>query len=94
VMAAMSRETAQLMQSSFSRRLRTITSTAFSVNPNSAKYGRGIPGMVRSSRKKDPAGGWVLNYTGPLSAWGLQEALALWQRKHSADERTHTEETG
>jgi hypothetical protein len=90
VMAAMSREAAQLMQSSFSRRLRTITSTAFSVNPVSSKYGRGIPGMVRSSRKKAEPGAahrWVLNYTGPLGGLTLAETLALWTRKHSEDRR-------
>jgi hypothetical protein len=94
VMSAMSSEAQQLMQRSFSRRIDSVGSTAFSDNPNSAKYGRGIPGMRLMNRRKFDEGPqeWLINYTGPVGQWDLAGALALWKRKHSADEREHTEE--
>lgn len=48
-------------------------------DPNSAKYGRGIPG-VKLQKRTDSAGDGIhrfqLKYGGPLGDWTLTEALA------------------
>jgi hypothetical protein len=95
VMAAMSDEARHLLQRPLSRRLRTVLTTAFSDNPQSAKYGRGIPGMKLAKREDGGEGGtakdgvhrYMLNYEGPLGAWDLAGALATWMDKHSSDQR-------
>ncbi len=84
VMAAMSTEAQQLLQRMLSKRLTRWSTTAFSDNPASAKYGRGIPGVHLASRKEaaDGVHAWQLDYRGPLGAWSLDEALARWKRHH------------
>jgi hypothetical protein len=89
VMAAMSTEAKTLMERSFSRRIRAIGSTAFTNNPMSAKYGRGVPGMKMMNRRKadDGVHEWLINYVGPVGQWDLAGALDLWQKKHGSDQR-------
>jgi hypothetical protein len=84
VMAAMSTETQQLIQRYWSHRKIHWATTAFSDNPTSAKYGRGVPGVKLASRKEAENGthAWQLEYRGPLGAWTLDEALAMWRRSH------------
>lgn len=87
VMAALSVEAKLLVQRARSRRLSYLLTTAFTNNPQSAKYGRGIPGMYLAKRD-DAADGlhkFMLNYAAPLGQWTLAEGLDLWKRKHAGD---------
>ena len=90
VMAASSAEVRLLLQRSLSRRLTGWSTTAFTDRPNSAKYGRGIPG-VRLVKRTEPAGDgmhrYQLQYGGPLGRWTLAEALTEWKQRHSQDRR-------
>jgi hypothetical protein len=94
VMAASTREAQLLVQRSLSKRITGWATTAFTDRPNSAKYGRGIPGVKLQKRTqasaKDPGDGihrYQLQYGGPLGAYDLAGALDLWKRKHGSDTR-------
>jgi len=90
VMAAASREAQLLLQRSLSKRLTAWSTTAFTNNPNSAKYGRGIPGVKLQKRSEPAADGihrYQLQYGGPLGGWTLDEALTEWKRRHGKDTR-------
>jgi hypothetical protein len=89
VIAALSAEAQLLIQRSLSRRMTHASTTAFSDHPNSAKYGRGIPGFGLTHRgdATDGLHRWMLTYRGPLGQWTLTEGLDLWRRKHAADLR-------
>ncbi|MFF4292110.1 hypothetical protein ACFY0N_00465 [Streptomyces vinaceus] len=94
VMAASTREAQLLVQRSLSKRITGWATTAFTDRPNSAKYGRGIPGVRLQKRTeasaKDPGDGihrYQLQYGGPLGEYDLAEALDLWKRKHGKDMR-------
>ncbi|WP_433358542.1 hypothetical protein ACQPYV_23055 [Micromonospora saelicesensis] len=66
------------------------STTAFTDRPNSAKYGRGIPGVKLQKRSEPAADGihrYQLQYGGPLGDWTLAEALAEWKRRHGKDKR-------
>lgn len=86
VLSALSAEAQQLAQRSTSKRLTRIATTAFSDNPQSAKYGRGIPGFQLVKRTEPGADGvhrYQLQYGGAFGSWTLDEALELWWRKHA-----------
>ncbi|WP_199570550.1 hypothetical protein [Streptomyces murinus] len=92
VMAASTSEAQLLLQRSLSKRLTAWSTTAFTDRPNSAKYGRGIPGVKLQKRTeasaKDPGDGihrYQLQYGGPLGKYDLAGALDLWKRKHGSD---------
>ncbi|MFE7330803.1 hypothetical protein ACFU8W_38855 [Streptomyces sp. NPDC057565] len=92
VMAASTSEAQLLLQRSLSKRLTGWATTAFTDRPNSAKYGRGIPGVKLQKRteaiSKDPGDGihrYQLQYGGPLGNYDLAQALDLWKRKHGSD---------
>lgn len=92
VMAASTSEAQLLLQRSLSKRLTGWATTAFTDRPNSAKYGRGIPGVKLQKRteasSKDPGDGihrYQLQYGGPLGKYDLAGALDLWKRKHGSD---------
>ncbi|MEV7413317.1 hypothetical protein AB0O04_36535, partial [Streptomyces althioticus] len=94
VMAASTKEAQLLVQRSLSKRIDSWATTAFTDRPNSAKYGRGIPGVKLQKRTeatpKDPGDGihrYQLQYGGPLGAYDLNEALTLWKTKHGKDLR-------
>ncbi|MFI6290062.1 hypothetical protein ACIBEJ_00665 [Nonomuraea sp. NPDC050790] len=90
VMAASTREAQLLLQRSLSRRIVAWSTTAFTDRPNSAKYGRGIPGVVLQKRTEPAADGvhrYQLQYGGPLGECTLADALDLWKRKHGKDQR-------
>jgi hypothetical protein len=90
VMAANTREAQLLLQRSLSRRITDWSTTAFTDNPNSAKYGRGIPGVKLEKRTEPAADGvhrYQLQYGGPMGQRTLAEALDLWKRKHGKDTR-------
>ncbi|GAA0607637.1 hypothetical protein GCM10010174_26010 [Kutzneria viridogrisea] len=87
VLAAMSAEAQLLVQRSAGKRVTAICTTAFSNNPQSSKYGRGIPGFRLVKRTEPAADGihrYQLQYSGTFGAWSLAEALELWQAKHAA----------
>jgi hypothetical protein len=96
VMAALSSEAQLVMERTFSRRIRSLGTTAFSQNPTSGKYGRGIPGMRLVSRRPadDGVHEWLVNYAGPMGQWDLAKALRTWLRKHASDlvDRTGTDD--
>ncbi|MGI5293089.1 hypothetical protein ACQEVF_58625 [Nonomuraea polychroma] len=88
VMAATSREAQTLLQRSMNRRLVAWATTAFTDNPTSGKYGRGIPGVKLTGRKtgKDVTTdhAYQLQYGGPLGSWTLDEALTMWKTRHGS----------
>ncbi|MFC1418714.1 putative antirestriction adenine methyltransferase [Streptacidiphilus cavernicola] len=85
VMAALSDEARTLLQRAMNRRLNHVTTTAFSDNPVSQKYGRGVPGMKLTKRApcEDGQHTWQLQYGAPLGQWTLAQGLELWLRKHA-----------
>lgn len=89
VMAAMSSEAKQLAQRTSNRLYDEITTTAFTNNPQSSKYGRGIPGFKLQKRAEADDGlhKWMLNYGGPFGELTLAETLDLWKKKHGNDRR-------
>ncbi|MEV5930943.1 hypothetical protein ACPCSG_23635 [Streptomyces cellulosae] len=90
VMAASTKEAQLLVQRSLSKRIDAWSTTAFTDRPNSAKYGRGIPGVRLQKRTEPGADGihrYQLQYGGPLGAYSLDEALNLWKTKHGKDMR-------
>jgi hypothetical protein len=89
VMAAMSREAQRLYQRAFNRRITRFSSTAFTNRESSAKYGRGIPEVIRESKNpaKDGVHKWAINYGGPVGRWTLAEALAEWKKRHGSHQR-------
>ncbi|WP_435830541.1 putative antirestriction adenine methyltransferase [Nonomuraea fuscirosea] len=90
VLAATTKEAQLLLQRSLSRRITGWSTTAFTDRPNSAKYGRGIPG-VRLQKRSEPAADGIhrfqLQYGGLMGERTLDEALELWKRKHGKDQR-------
>jgi hypothetical protein len=84
VMAAISTEAQSLVQRALSKRIVGWATTAFTNNPTSGKYGRGIPGVKLYSRNtcEDGTHQFQLQYGGPLGQWTLAEALAMWTAKH------------
>ncbi|MFF4391460.1 hypothetical protein ACFY0G_32425 [Streptomyces sp. NPDC001552] len=90
VMAASATETQLLLQRATSRKITSWATTAFSNNPQSAKYGRGIPGVVLDKRQTPGSDGihrYQLQYSGPIGDYDLAGALELWKRKHGKDMR-------
>lgn len=85
VMAAISAEAQALVQRALSKRVVGWATTAFTNNPTSGKYGRGVPGVKLYSRKKcdDGVHEYQLQYGGPLGQWTLAEALEMWTTKHA-----------
>jgi hypothetical protein len=89
VMAALSSEARRLAQRTSNRLLDSLRTTAFTNNPQSAKYGRGVPGMKLEKREAADDGmhTYQLNYAAPLGDHTLADMLAIWKQKHSADTR-------
>lgn len=90
VIAGLSQESKALAERSLAHRLTSICTTAFSDNPQSSKYGRGIPGFKLTTRTEPAADGvhrYQLQYEGPYGAWTLAEGLDLWRAKHMKDTR-------
>ncbi|WP_328434564.1 putative antirestriction adenine methyltransferase [Streptomyces sp. NBC_00425] len=88
VMVACSKEVQHLMQRRLSRKINTWATTAFSDRPNSAKYGRGIPGCKLTKRQEPGSDGihrYQLQYDGVFGRHTLAETLDLWKRKHGHD---------
>lgn len=83
VRAAVSAEAKHLIQRSLSKRVQTITTTAFTDNPVSMKY-RSVFGdpLKRVNGKPDGVHEFMLNYGGPMGEKTLAEHLAIWRAKN------------
>lgn len=80
VLAACSKETKHLLQNVTSKRMASLTTTAFTQKPVSMKY-RGILDLSKRSDSKDPEFEFELKYDGELGRWTLAEALTMWKKK-------------
>lgn len=81
LMAALSTEALVLLERMRSRRVREITTTAFSDHPVSMKY-RSIFSLVKREEQKAGPHRYQLNYVAPAGRWSLQEALATWKKRY------------
>ncbi len=79
--AALSTEAQQLVERTMSRRIRSITTTAFSDNPSSGKY-RSLFKQTKRTETPDAAHAFQLQYAADAGQWSLAEALATWKEKH------------
>jgi len=85
VMAGLTSEARHLVQRMLSISIRSVGTTAYSDNPNSAKYGRGVPGMHLTKRTQPSGDGiheFQLQYEAPAGQWTCDEALRIWKQKH------------
>lgn len=80
VMAAVSEEAQHLYQNVTSKRVRALSTTAFTKNPVSMKY-RGILDLMKRAESKDPEWDFELMYGSTVGRWTLAEALETWKRK-------------
>jgi len=89
VMAALSTEARRLAQRTSNQLLTHVRTTAFTNNPQSSKYGRGVPGMKLEKREAADDGihQYQLNYAAPFGEHTLDDMLKIWQKKHAADTR-------
>jgi hypothetical protein len=87
VMAALSTESRRLAQRTSNILLDRLRTTAYTNNPQSQKYGRGVPGMKLEKRDDADDGihRYQLNYVAPFGEHTLAQMLDIWQRKHAAD---------
>jgi hypothetical protein len=81
--AALSREAQMLAERTMGRRIREITTTAFSDRPASGKY-RGLFKLTRRTETPDAPHRYQLQYASPAGRWTLAEALAEWKEKHGS----------
>lgn len=82
LMAMLSREGQLLAERLKGRRVRSVTTTAFTDRPVSMKY-RGLFELL--TRVETPDAGWnyQLTYGARLGQWSLAEAMDEWRRKHA-----------
>lgn len=81
--AALSKEGKLLAERYAHRRVRGLTTTAFSRNPVSMKY-RGVMEILNRKEIVDEDGvkKFQMNYGATMGQWSLSEGLALWRKKH------------
>lgn len=77
VLAATSAEAQLLCQRAFSRRVRAVSTTAFSNNPVSMKY-RGLLRLTKRAPATDDAWKFQLQYQGPMGGHDLAAAYSTW----------------
>lgn len=82
-MAAVSSEAQLLCERALSRRIRSLSTTAFSDRPVSMKY-RGVLDCTKRTETPDGEHRYQLQYEGAFGRWTLAEALAEWKRKHGS----------
>lgn len=78
LVAAMSTEARLLMERSMSRRLRHVSTTAFTDRPASMKY----RGLLKLDARKDATDGvhrYMINYSADLGRWTLAEGFQMWR---------------
>ncbi len=91
VLAASSSETQLLCQRAFSRRIRAVSTTAFSNNPVSMKY-RGLLRLTKRGPSNEDGWKFQLQYQGAMGEHTLAEALQTWAKRWGA--RATTTQTG
>ncbi|QHC24901.1 GNAT-like putative antirestriction protein [Streptomyces sp. GS7] len=91
VLAATSAETQLLCQRAFSRRVRALSTTAFSNNPVSMKY-RGLLRLTKRGPSNEDGWKFQLQYQGAVGGHTLDEALQTWAKRWGA--RATTTQTG
>ncbi|MER8001640.1 hypothetical protein [Streptomyces sp. NPDC095613] len=91
VLAATSAEARLLCQRAFSRRFRTVGTTAFSDKPVSMKY-RGALRLAKRSPSNEDGWKYQLQYQGAMGEHTLAEALENWAKRWGA--RATTSQTG
>ncbi|MGP8301968.1 putative antirestriction adenine methyltransferase [Streptomyces inhibens] len=87
VLAATSSETRLLCQRAFSRRIRAVSTTAFSNNPVSMKY-RGLLRLTKRGPSNEDGWKFQLQYQGAIGEHTLDEALETWAKRWGARETT------
>jgi hypothetical protein len=83
VLAATSAEARLLCQRAFSRRIRAVSTTAFSNNPVSMKY-RGLLKLTKRGPSNEDGWRFQLQYQGAMGGHSLAEALARWAQRWGA----------
>lgn len=83
VLAANSSETQLLCQRAFSRRIRAVSTTAFSNNPVSMKY-RGLLRLTKRGPSNENGWKFQLQYQGAMGEHTLTEALETWAKRWGA----------
>lgn len=83
VLAATSAEAQLLCQRAFSRRVRALSTTAFSNNPVSMKY-RGLLRLTKRGPSNEDGWKFQLQYQGAMGGHTLSDALALWAKRWGA----------
>ncbi|GAA2351117.1 hypothetical protein SVIO_040200 [Streptomyces violaceusniger] len=89
VLAATSTEAQLLCQRAFSRRIRAVSTTAFSNNPVSMKY-RGLLRLTKRGPSNEEGWQYQLQYQGVMGEHSLAEALEKWAKRWGA----RTKQTG
>lgn len=85
LVAALSREAQLLIEQMFSRRYRTLITTANTNNHASMKY-RGLFKLLTRRDAPDDLGyRFQLNYGAPFGEWSLAEGLELWKRRYAEE---------
>ncbi|MFE3216089.1 putative antirestriction adenine methyltransferase [Streptomyces antimycoticus] len=83
VLAAMSSEAQLMCQRAFSRRIRAVSTTAFSDNPVSMKY-RGLLRLTKRGPSNEDGWKFQLQYQGAMGEHSLAEALEKWAKRWGA----------
>ncbi|MFJ1994278.1 putative antirestriction adenine methyltransferase [Streptomyces asiaticus] len=83
VLAATSSEAQLMCQRAFSRRIRAVSTTAFSNNPVSMKY-RGLLKLTKRGPSNEESWQYQLQYQGVMGEHGLAEALEKWAKRWGA----------
>ncbi|MYU11484.1 hypothetical protein GTZ78_12425 [Streptomyces sp. SID8361] len=83
VLAATSTEAQLLCQRAFSRRIRAVSTTAFSNNPVSMKY-RGLLRLTKRGPSNEDGWKFQLQYQGAMGEHSLAEALEKWAKRWGA----------
>ena len=91
VLAATSTEAQLLCQRAFSRRIRAVSTTAFSNNPVSMKY-RGLLRLTKRGPSNEEGWKFQLQYQGPMGGHTLVEALEKWAKLWGARATTTQKE--
>lgn len=82
----LSKEVKMLAKKVIGKRVKTITTNAFSKNPVSMKYRGLFEQFGRRELEKDNEGNvkkWNLSYGAKMGQWTLKEGYELWRRKSS-----------
>ncbi|OPF70753.1 hypothetical protein VT50_0235930 [Streptomyces antioxidans] len=83
VLAATSSEAQLMCQRAFSRRIRAVSTTAFSDNPVSMKY-RGLLRLTKRGPSNEDGWKFQLQYQGAMGEHSLAEALEKWAKRWGA----------